>query len=97
MFSNSKYFTSLTDEDKEGYSNKLTLSDGQILADPYSLLDNWKNDVGFMPDIGWGDVYNYLINTPSLFSKENLKAYKYIKTTVNGISSKCIKTTFVYV
>ena len=76
MFSTSKYFTSLSDEDKEGYISKLTLSDGQILPDPYSLVENWKNDVRSMPDISWGDVYNYLINTPSLFSKEALKAYK---------------------
>ena len=70
MFSTSKYFFSLSEEDKEGYKCKLTLSDGQILPDPYSLLNNWKSDVALMPDTTWPDIYNYLINTPSNYSKE---------------------------
>ena len=65
MFQSSKYYNSLSEQDKEGYSVKLTLSDGNILPDPYSLIKNKKDDVCSMPDISWGDVYNYLINTPS--------------------------------
>ena len=76
MFSTSKYFESLSNEDKEGYKSKLTLSDGQILPDPYALVINWKSDVNYLPDITWLDIYNYLIETPSKFSKESLKAYK---------------------
>ena len=76
MFSNSEYFKSLSLNDKNWYEKKLTLSDGQTLPDPYSLSEGWKSDVTLMPDITWIDVYNYLINTPSTFSKESLKAYK---------------------
>ena len=68
MFSMLKYFFSLSEEDKEGYKCKLTLSDGQILPGPYSLLNNWKSDVALMPDTPWPDIYNYLINTTRKYS-----------------------------
>ena len=76
MFSNSEYFRSLSLNDKSWYQKKLTLSDGNTLPHPYSLPHGWKSDVTLMPDITWPHVYNYLINTPSTFSKESLKAYK---------------------
>lgn len=76
MFSSSKYYSDLSEEDKICYKSKLTLSNGHTLPDPYTLQEEWKNDVTLMPDTTWPDVYNYLINTPSTFSTESLKAYK---------------------
>ena len=76
MFSNSDYYRSLSSNDKTWYENKLTLSDGRKLPDPYTLHEGWRSDVTLMQDISWPDVYNYLINTPNTFSKESLKAYK---------------------
>ena len=32
-----------------------------------------------LPDISWPDIYNYLIEYPSVFSKESLKAYKLLE------------------
>ena len=29
-----------------------------------------------MPDVSWGDMYNYLVNSPSEYTQDNLKAYK---------------------
>ena len=29
-----------------------------------------------MPDVSWGDMYNYLVNSPSEYTHDNLKAYK---------------------
>ena len=39
-------------------------------------VENWKDNVKLLPDITWVDIYNYLINTPSLYTNENLKACK---------------------
>ena len=58
---------------------KLTLSSGMLLPDPHVLV-NWKNDVSMMPDITWGDMYNYLINSPSNFTHDSIKAYKSLES-----------------
>ena len=29
-----------------------------------------------MPDVSWGDMYNYLVNSLSEYTQDNLKAYK---------------------
>ena len=39
-------------------------------------LDNWSGDVSLLPNITWLDITSYLIKTPSIFSKESLRAYK---------------------
>ena len=51
-------------------------ADGTALPDPYTLAENWKDNVKLLPDITWADIYNYLINTPSLYTNKNLKVYK---------------------
>ena len=45
----SDYFVSLSSEDKLQYSAKLTLSDGSILPDPFTL--ELENEVSFLPDV----------------------------------------------
>ena len=69
-------FHELGKEDKIRYKEKVTLSDRTTITDPYGLSSNWKNNVLLLPDILWADIYNYLINTPSAYTHENLKPYK---------------------
>ena len=73
VWQSSEYFHEL--ENKIRYKEKLTLSDETIITNPYGLSNNWKNDVSLLPDISWADICNYLINTPSAYTHENLKAY----------------------
>ena len=61
-------------EDKAKYKRKLRLVNGQLLLDPCGIVDNQKSDVKLMPDVSWGDMYNYLINSPSEYTHNNLKA-----------------------
>ena len=68
MWTASKYFDNLSSDEKRNYKRKLTLTNGEILPDPWWW---W-----FEADIGWPNIYSYLIDTPSHFTKENLKAYK---------------------
>nr|XP_047146120.1 uncharacterized protein LOC105849547 [Hydra vulgaris] len=73
----SSYFETLDETEKFKYKKKLTLSDRSTLPDPYTLVEaSWKDDVSLLPDIQWGDIYTYLINTPSQYTNENMKAYK---------------------
>ena len=71
----SNYFESLTNFDEADYKRKLTLSTGELLLYPFTIK-NWKCDESLLPDISWHGIYNYLIQYPSVFSKESLKAYK---------------------
>ena len=75
-----EYFESLSEEDKKGYLAKLTLSTGEQLPDPFILHSNWSADVSLLPDITYPDIYHYLIEHPSQFSKESLKAYKSLES-----------------
>ena len=70
----SSYFNELQKEDKAKYKRKLTLTNGQLLPDPYGTVENWRSDAKLMSDISWGDIYNYLINSPSEYTHDNLKA-----------------------
>ena len=68
------YFNKLQKEDKAKYKRELTLTNGQSLPDPYGIVENWKSDAKLMPDVSWGEMYNYLINSPSEYTHDNLKA-----------------------
>ena len=72
----SSYFSELQKEDKAKYKRKLTSTNGQLLPDPYGTVENWKSDAKLMPNVSWGDMYNYLVNSPSEYTHNNLKAYK---------------------
>ena len=72
----SSYFQTLDKNDQVKYKKKLTLENGIELRDPYAIKDGWKDDLQLVPHISWGDIYNYLVNTPSEYTHENLKAYK---------------------
>ena len=77
MWSNSGYFLQLDSNGRKNYKAKLTLSDNATLPDPYLLEQaSWSNELNKLPEITWGDVYNYLINTTSEYTKEKLKAHK---------------------
>ena len=73
---NSKYYLSLVEDDKKQYCKKLTLTSGDILPDPFMLNEGWTDNITNLPSIGYRDVTEYLIDTPSHFTKEALKAYK---------------------
>ena len=51
--------------------------DGRDLKDPYDIPDElWLDDPSKWPEIQFGDIYTYLMDTPGIFTKENLQAYK---------------------
>ena len=69
-------FNELQKEDKAKYKQKLTLTNGKLLPDPYEIVENWKSDVKLMLDVSCGDMYNHLVNSPIEYTRDNLKAYK---------------------
>ena len=71
-----EYYLNLESEDEKWYKEKLILSSGELLPDPNEFDVGWKEEVHYLPDLCFPDIFNYLINTPSDNIKENLKVYK---------------------
>lgn len=72
----SAYYNSLSPSDKLSYAGKLTLVNGIRLNDPYALpAGEWINDEKKWPKLQWPDIHSYLIDTPSVYSRESLKSY----------------------
>nr|XP_047129777.1 uncharacterized protein LOC124809815 [Hydra vulgaris] len=73
----SEYFKSLKLEEAIDYTKKLTLKNGEVLSDPFIIEPKeWSNDLNHLPNITWQDVTQYLIDTPSIYTKESIRAYK---------------------
>ena len=74
------YFNTLSVDDQRHYRRKLELL-GKV-EDPYLMWEKPAQTVSTSldwhdwPNVEYPDIYNYLIETPSLYTKESLKAYK---------------------
>lgn len=98
-----EYVQSLTVCDRECYLKKLTLTNGTRLADPYSLTQ-WMDDVTELPTVEWPDIYTHLIEKPSVYIKEKLRAcrsldaYNYvISGHVQNLEYKDLNDEFCFV
>lgn len=71
------YINSLSSSDCTDYLNKLVLSNGEKLPDPYNIPSEERiSDMSKWPAIIWPDIYIYLIEKPNVYTKDNLRAYK---------------------
>ena len=47
------------------------------LEDPFAIADErWSEDLSKWPDVEFGNVYTYLIDTKEVYTEESLAAYK---------------------
>lgn len=82
----SDYVKSLDSTAKSRYLTKLKYNKGSSsLPDPY-CLKNWQNNPSLWPDVTFGDIYTYLIDTPGIYTKESLKAFKSLEAYLYFIS-----------
>jgi hypothetical protein len=71
------YIEDQSREARQRYKQKLKYGkDLDSLPDPYKLSSGWVNDMSVWPDITFGDIYSYLIDSPGVYTKQSLKAYK---------------------
>ncbi|XP_045213619.2 uncharacterized protein LOC123564267 [Mercenaria mercenaria] len=66
------YRDGLKDEEKVRYDEKLKILGG---CDPYEIV-SWSTDVSLLPPVTYIDIVNYLLWTPSVYTKDELKSYK---------------------
>ena len=62
----SSYFNELKKEDKAKYKHKLTLTNGQLMSDPYGNVENWKSDAKLMSDVS---ILGWHVQLPCKFSR----------------------------
>ena len=68
----SEYLKSLESNDAQCYIKKPTLTTGKCLPDPYTLVaEEWEEIINKFSDITCCDVTEYLIETPSLYTRIN--------------------------
>eukprot|EP00112_Aurelia_sp_Birch-Aquarium-sp1_P018060 Seg4256.2 transcript_id=Seg4256.2/GoldUCD/mRNA.D3Y31 product="hypothetical protein" protein_id=Seg4256.2/GoldUCD/D3Y31 len=72
----SEYVERLEPEERKQYLSKLTLKSGEQLPDPLALECGWNDNISNLPDLSWRDVTEYLLDSPSVYTKESIKAYK---------------------
>ena len=73
----SDYAKRLSFEAMRRYCAKLLYNDNhKHLPDPYLIRTSLTDDPSKWPDIGFGDIYCYLIETPGVFTSGSMKAYK---------------------
>ena len=70
-----EYFDTLEDVARSRYMTKLQAV--KLNECPYRLpADTWKDDPTKWPELDYPDVYDYLINTPGVFTRETMKSRK---------------------
>ena len=73
----SRYYFNLDSNAKSRYEEKVVAIDLSI--DPFSI-DKLSKDFTKWPDISYADIFAYLINFPSIYTKKSLKAYKSLES-----------------
>lgn len=72
----SQHFLSLDYSARKRYLEKLRV-DEETIPDPFCINEeSWSDEVCKWPDVEFGDIYTYLIDTKGTFTKEKLQAYK---------------------
>ena len=77
------------------YLTKLNI-DGCTLQDPYAIEESlWSEDMSKWPDLQFGDIYTYLVDTEGCYTKEKLKAFKSLET-YNYFYNGYVQTIYFY-
>ncbi len=89
------YCSSLGPIAKKRYCEKLTIN-GRQLPDPYEIANkNWSDETKNWPNIGFGDIYSYLIDSKGPYTKESLKAFKSLEA-YNYFYNGYVRTVYLY-
>lgn len=91
----SEYLSSADYLAQKRYSEKL-LVEGVSLPDPYGLGEEvWSNDMSLWPDLQYGDVYNYLIESKGQYTAQSLRAFKSLEA-FNYFYNGHVRTVYCY-
>ncbi|KAL5011782.1 hypothetical protein ScPMuIL_010333 [Solemya velum] len=89
------YFETLDSVAKARYLNKLKSIDN---LDPYTMdAAGFSDDPTLLPSVKYANIYTYLVNTPSPYTKDELECYKGLDAYNQFLSGwvRDVKTTIV--
>ena len=74
----SNYFKNLSKAAKRRYEEKLNdiRLENIEKSDPFLTSDEWIDDVRKWPEVDFGQIYVYLIDSPGPYTRESMKAYR---------------------
>ena len=91
----SSYFESLDYGSAKRYAEKLKMREIEI-PDLYCIADNlWVDNPAKWPNVEFGNIYIYLIDTKGMFTRESLKAYKSLEA-YNYFYNGYVQTVYHY-
>jgi len=91
----SDYLSSVDYLTQKRYSEKLQI-EGVSMPDPYELGDEvWSDDMSLWPDLQYGDIYNYLIESKGQYTATSLKAFKSLEA-FNYFFNGHVRTLYCY-
>lgn len=93
----SDYVKKLNPEAKQRFVIKLMYNYGQnILSDPYTLKNDWKDDPSLWPEIDYIDIWAYLIKSPGSFTRvaESIQVTKSLQIFSSLRKDLCELRTF---
>lgn len=65
--------------ERANYERKLQIiyNGADHVQDPFKKpCEEWVDDISLWPEVEFGQIYTYLVETPGKFTRESLKAYK---------------------
>lgn len=73
----SLYYQTLPPACQQQYREKLSkLGINKLCNDPFVQGESWVDSVSKWPDVEFGEIYCYLVDSPGQFTWETLKAYR---------------------
>ena len=91
-----RYISALQTRDNLYWVLYLGLSSGVSLPDPCDIHEKeWKQDETILPDISFADITFYLLETPSEFTRDKIRAYKSLEA-YNFFLSGHVQDIFIY-
>ena len=88
----SDYYSSLNYLAQKRYLEKCRI-EGVTLPDPYGVKDeNWSEDLSLCPDLQFGDIYTYLIETKGQYTRilRRVNRWKPITTSTMAMLGRFI-------
>ena len=70
-----EYFNTLNDESRTRYLKRLEFA--KLKEYPYRFpADTWKDNPTLWPELEYSEIYDYLINTPGVYTKKVMESRK---------------------